>query len=203
MVVLQNKKIIFVHIPRTGGISIYEQLTKFGRITNHKTHLTAYKLRRIVNNYNKCFSFAVVRNPFERMVSLYFYRKTSGKDGGVYGLGFKDWIKYIYSDRFDRSQTVHTLIDINFHLGTQLNWIVDRGGKIIVSKVLRFENLKKDWKYVTDILGKDVKLNLRNATNHKHYSCYYDSECIKLVEKNCKRDLDYFGYKFENNCDNT
>ena len=37
----------------------------------------------------------------------------------------------------------------------------------------------------------------RNTSEHKHYSHYYDDESVWLVEQMFNKDLNFFGYEFE------
>ena len=37
-----------------------------------------------------------------------------------------------------------------------------------------------------------------NSSKHKHYSKYYCDESFEIVTNHCKKDLQYFNYKFEN-----
>ena len=75
MIVNNQHKFIFVHVYRTGGTSIDKA---FGG-NNHKggTH-TALET---VPNWKDYFSFAFVRNPWDRVVSAYHMHKTKGKAG--------------------------------------------------------------------------------------------------------------------------
>ena len=41
-----------------------------------------------------------------------------------------------------------------------------------------------------------TSLSKSNATKHKDYTEFYNSELVELVSKKFKHDLDYFGYKF-------
>ena len=101
--------LIFFHIPKNAGVSIRRILeidTKmhpfnFSRTTNLGIDIKKYTDPEIFKNYYK---FAVVRNPWDRMVSLYHFRKKEndlfmhnmsagkvfGPDGEIWG--FKKWI---------------------------------------------------------------------------------------------------------------
>ena len=78
----------------------------------------------------------------------------------------------------------------------QSDWITDLNGKILVNYICRFENLDDDFSYVCRKLGKSVSLPHVKASEHGHYSDYYDEETIKIVASWFKKDIQNFGYLF-------
>ena len=77
-------KLIFFHIPKCAGVSVRRAIGidkskhKFPH-TNVSTAL-AIDVRYSTNDdiYNSYHKFSIIRNPFERMVSLYSFRKKQG-----------------------------------------------------------------------------------------------------------------------------
>lgn len=71
--------------------------------------------------------------------------------------------------------------------------------EILVDNILRFEYLEEDWNTMFENFGYEPpKLPKKNVSKHKHYSEYYDDETREFVSYLFKRDIDAFGYKFEN-----
>ena len=69
-------KCIFIHIPKTGGISISESL--FGNYgLSHMTAKEAYEIYKPISFY-RYFKFSVVRNPWDRLFSAYTFLKSGG-----------------------------------------------------------------------------------------------------------------------------
>jgi len=74
--ILHDKKILFVHIPRTGGVSVERHFDWEGGVgwkdSNLAQHLTLeeYSWSYDLNNY---FKFAFVRNPWDRLVSWFLW----------------------------------------------------------------------------------------------------------------------------------
>ncbi len=64
--------VIFVHPPRSSGTSI-EHCLKGGLVLDKEKHLNATQLKKRVgqNKWDKAFKFGVIRNPWDRMASLY------------------------------------------------------------------------------------------------------------------------------------
>ena len=73
---------IFFHIPKCGGTSISEILPNKEKVTLiQHTHLDyistkfAFEKNNELNFFNNSKKFAIVRNPFDRVISLYCYIK--------------------------------------------------------------------------------------------------------------------------------
>jgi len=69
------KNLLFVHIPKTGGVSIYQHAVNCKiKITRCGHHEPAKSWN---GDINELFSFAFVRNPYERFMSSYYFYKDS------------------------------------------------------------------------------------------------------------------------------
>ena len=87
---------------------------------------------------------------------------------------------------------------------SQLSWLVDARGALLVKRVIKLEELEAAWPALQkEICGfqsttyreaADVK---RNPSSHAHYSTYYDDATRKITAAYVKADLDAFGYAFE------
>ncbi len=104
----ENYKILFVHIPKTGGSSIEHWLNTqcdsmyFYTPTPPKTmkvtpqHMPKVDIDVLLNN-NYRYSFAIVRNPYDRMESEFFYRQTlASKSNEI--LETKDFSKWLLNN---------------------------------------------------------------------------------------------------------
>jgi len=80
----------------------------------------------------------------------------------------------------------------------QLDILIDKNGRFVPDYVIRFENLKEDFKYIANRLGisPDLPIYKRNSTSHKHYTKYFDAVSKAKVAKLFAKDIDYFGYEF-------
>lgn len=91
-------QLIFIHIPKCAGRSISEVFNqRFDQfIANH--YYTEYY--RFWNSYRK---FTIVRNPYDRLVSMYNYiqqhRRHKGEPIGCNGAGFEKWVRSNISAR--------------------------------------------------------------------------------------------------------
>ena len=62
--------------------------------------------------------------------------------------------------------------------------------------ICRFETLREDAVAVSDKIGFRLKLPHLRKSKHRHYSEYYDTEAREIVANAYKKDIEYFGYQF-------
>lgn len=169
-------KTIFVHIIKTGGVSIATALEM-----KHKYyHGSATEIRKKVGEdiWNDYFKFTFVRNPFEKIVSQYHYNRQ------VFGLRdytFKEYVKV-----FNSGGKISTYPQLNTsYINEKLDFIG------------RFENLQQDFDIVCDKISiPRQQLPHINKCKHKHYTEYYDDETRAIVAEKYAQDIERFGYKF-------
>lgn len=213
---LLNKKYLFVHINKSGGGVITENMRKNGKVSITGYHRNLEKMLTIAKrSYNldkeDLYIFTMVRNPFERMLSMYLFYHHDNFNSPEFFSGkneidndFNSWINYIYSDEFDRTR-IHSDVNIfKYCFSNQLNWLKDANGNIMkVDKIFRHENCEYD-----ELFGSIMKLENYDSgtkihpTKHAHYSSYYNERSISLVKQHYKEDIEYFGYVFEKREDN-
>ena len=80
MNVNHDRNIVFVHIPKTAGISIKAIVLPQQIVTTHRTPVKLVS-SKVWNNYT---TFCVVRNPFDRFISSYFYHTSKEYKGGLF-----------------------------------------------------------------------------------------------------------------------
>lgn len=182
-------KCIFVHIIKTGGTSI----GKFFR--GRKVHKFAKNYKKVVGNkkWTNYFKFTFVRNPWDKMVSQYFYIQK--RKEGKYELTVREFI--LAFESCPESEYINgNGIAVSFN-PIQLPWILDDNGNCLVDFIGRYENLQEDFNTVCDKIGiPRQQLPHKNKSKHKHYTEYYDDETREIVAEKYAKDIEYFGYKF-------
>ncbi|HIK31249.1 MAG TPA: sulfotransferase family 2 domain-containing protein [Oscillatoriales cyanobacterium M59_W2019_021] len=179
---------IFIHINKTGGSSVEVAL---GLKWEHKTAIE--KIEEVgKKRWDRKFTFAFVRNPWDKVVSHYCYRvKTNQTNLGTNPIDFTDWVKLAYGDRnpeyYDKPKMFMP----------QSDWIVDNSGEILVDFVGRFESLEGDFKVVCDRLNRNVELPHKKKSERRSYQSYYDRESQEIIAEWFREDIDRFGYQFE------
>ena len=80
----------------------------------------------------------------------------------------------------------------------QLDYVADRDGSLLVDFVGRFETFHGDLLEVLKRTGLELEsIPHKNRSSHKHYSTFYTPETQMIVRERFKRDIEYFGYEFE------
>jgi hypothetical protein len=202
---------LYIHIPKTGGTFITNNVLRmgnkpgkekgageynfFGTANNIEyTHSTALEIKKIIGKtFNSYYSFAFVRNPFDKLVSEFFYlqKQKNANKGFIVEKNFKKFI-------IELNNKFHLLDNepqykIN-HYTPQHKFIMDNNNKIMIDFLGRFENFSTDIKKIMNKLNISIPVIKLNTTTHKHYTQYYDKETIKMVEEMYKEDLDLFNY---------
>jgi len=156
--------------------------------TGTRPHMPAKEIIRLLapKQWNEYFKFCFVRNPFDKMVAVYFFRS---QDGRIKGGSFKQFC-------IDCSKGVQPFPK------TSEKYLID--GKIAVDFIGRFESIKKDFDYVCKKLDfpSDCQLpekKFKQITRKSHYSTYYDSTTKEIVSNHYLKELEHFGYTFEDN----
>ena len=212
-------KFIFICIPKTGTTAVSRSLSKYciknfsdgrgglgyGEDRDPRKHFTysEYLHLRLANTEKideDYFSFAFVRNPFDRLVSQFhftglgWWRTNESHLKSGLEFCFKNYVKHIVAQ--DLPFSCHTyrarMSNQPDEDWSQLQF-VDEG----VDFIGRFENLQVDFNVICDRIG-IPRQNLPhiNRTKHKPYAAYYDDETRELVAAKYAKDIEHFGYKF-------
>lgn len=195
-------KFIFVQIPKTGCTSVANALAEYcintSRLKNHFTYSEYLNNKTKREKVNKdYFSFAFVRNPFDRLVSQFKYSGMAvwGKVGPTnLDFTFQHYVKYIVAQnlRFSNHRYNSKLKKTGDEDWSQLQFVGDDVGFIG-----KFETLQEDFNTICDKIGIPQKqVPHLNKTKHKHYTEYYDDETRQIVADKYAKDIKYFGYKF-------
>ena len=194
-------KCIFIHVPRAAGTSIKESLELPGR-----GHLPwQYYYLVYPEQWDSYIKFAVVRNPWDRVVSAYYYAKM----GKSY---WHDNLKQItpYPDyELLSMRTFAECCEILRDRRTLLKheawhpqhvWIAKKENShtsLMVDFVLRHENLENDFQTLCEKLGiQNIHLSRINPSNHEKYRTCYTEETKKIIEEVYATDIELFKYEF-------
>lgn len=187
---------IFVHIPKTAGVSVAKSL--FGNLAGGHTRIATYQRIFSPEDFHSYFKFTFVRNPWDRVVSAYTFLKSEAITS--WNL---DWAKE-HLDQFDRFEdfvlrwVTPENITKGSHFDLQSGYACDSEGNLAVDFVGRFETLADDFRLVADKLGVMSKLPRLNASKHRDYRSYYDDRTAAIVERVYQQDIKLFGYGFDN-----
>ena len=176
MVIGEN--FIFIHVPKTAGQAVHRSLPR-PRKNPWRTHQPLFRVDEETRK-NK-FAFGFVRNPWDRMVSLYHFviQKPASRNPEQ---------NRIRSQGFERC-----ILDWNLDSG-QIDalWYLD--GCDYIGK---FESLQTDFDEICDHL-KIVRrvVGKINQSVHDDYRKYYTDEMIEIVSEKHKKTIEKFNYTF-------
>ncbi len=199
---------VFQHIPKCAGSSIINFFIELHKQSNclgdlqyemHQTFKQSKDKYRMY--YDKFFKFTFVRNPWSRAVSLFEYRKKLAEQGVTYPHwpSIKDILKDDFYDTVQKDFS-NTNSSVQFlEEGCSSDYWLSPKIKKNINFIGRFESFEKDFEFILNELSIPHHLELphENKSSKKHYSEYYNDETRNLVAIKYKRDIELFGYKFE------
>lgn len=196
--------IVFIHIPKAAGTSINEAL--YGQFMGH---VRAMDIRRWGSRSLKALpSFAITRNPWDRLVSAYrFVRVSYGIGGRIQaGMHRPEQYRIPQFETFERfvtewlAQRDITRLDGVFQ--PQALFVCDQLDRIIVDHIGRMEDLTPTISLLSEHLGRPPNIGRSNRSGEEvDYRDYYTPELAILVRDIYARDIEIFGYAFDERTD--
>lgn len=208
--ICHQRRFIFIHIRKTGGTSLeaalvdgeaaYTKKYRPGKepvaqtllpMENRKHNILRDFNSNVVEEY---FTFSIVRNPWDRAVSRYFWERKLGRPSACLFATFKDYIMA----RRGRASLEWNVTNDNSEVYRSQFDSLQIDGKIGVDKVWRFEDLKKCYPEIAKKLGIHFeKLPHVFKSKHEPYWTYYNNYTKEIVTEAYRDDIEHFGYHFE------
>ncbi len=203
-----HRKFAFIHIQKTGGVSVDRLLR--AAVPNivfcGPRHMGARRARKMIENWDEYYSFAFVRNPWDRLVSWYCMMDGLRRRGANVSWN-SPLLRYVreeeptFEDFIKRcTKKFRVQGDVYSFTRNQLDYLVDKDGKLLVDFVGRVERFNDDLATVLGEIGLDVTEDAiphTNRSKHRHYSTFYTPETESIVRARFAQDIEYFGYEFE------
>ncbi|MGB0508190.1 MAG: sulfotransferase family 2 domain-containing protein [Pikeienuella sp.] len=155
-----------------------------------RNHMSARAIRTKVGRqvWNRYYRFSIIRNPYDRMVSMF-------------------WSRMEKPDRVVLRSAPFATVKSRFHQwlaaqGTSNNLNkLTIGPRLCVHYVLRYEHLAEDFADLTSELeGAPISLPRLKTNRRKrteHWRDYYDDQAKKHVKRSAAFELAFFGYDFD------
>lgn len=208
-----NPDALFVWVPKCAGTSIYSLLRQHGCpagrwdnpfdpfenrgfITFGHVDVCALVEVGVIfpDFFDRAFKFGFVRNPFDRMVSLYFYLKRIQCAEVPECMDFTGFCHKVALGE-------HSPVGLYNYRGLNqcnpmVDWLTDHSGRLIVDDWGRYETIPADFARMARRLGITEPLPHENRGEHRPYREYYSPETRAIVAEIYRRDLEFFGYEF-------
>lgn len=207
------RKALFVWIPRTAGSSIWVKFAR-GRPLHARLapwdkppdvpiityqHWRPPDLMALTTFDQKWlderFLFSFVRNPWERLVSIYHHLRSGYEDQRkAVPMPFADFIErvcsgYLPGIGLGRAQALS-------YAHPQTAWL-DLGQGRQPDFIGRFEDLQADWKALCGLLEfPHSALGKSNESRHQAYQSYYEERQKLMVARSYAEEIERFGYEF-------
>lgn len=200
----KNIKVLFIHIPKTGGMSISETLKNSLNIDDSRIeinvnkhiflHSTLLEYEKYIKDIEDFYIFSFVRNPWRRMVSHWEHLINNEEN----------------NKRFNRENIDFTTFVKKFHTGKlpftnsggyQYYFKSNKGVKL--NKIGKLENIKED----LIIIGNEINIPIKdilyiNKTDeskkiYNNWKNYYNGETKSIIYNMFREDIKYFEYEFD------
>lgn len=214
MIISRGRSYIFVHIPKTGGTSLalalearamkddimlgdtpkarkrrrrVQGVETSGRLWKHSTLADIDGLVS-ADEIAGMFTFTLVRNPWDRMVSYYHWLREQKFDHPA--------VRLAHAETFER------FLSDPLTMETQRKWpaaryMTDVNGVERCSSYIRLEHFEADAAALVAHLGFDLVLPWENRSERaQEYRAYYSEQTHEIVAACCAEDIARFGYSF-------
>ena len=202
-------KFWFIDIPRTSSSSIKVELgNRFGivygksrlleknlsRVQIIPNHIPSILMKKMLGDklWRSLFKFTIVRNPWDRMVSIFEYRRIIHNIPDE--MLFRDYIRLLSKSRGTGLFHYHGFYYSN------AEYVLGDHNEILVDHIGRYETRQDDLRIIAGKIQYPELGNLRfqvGKPNRPHYSHYYDDETNKIISEMYSSDIEMFNYYFE------
>jgi len=191
---IKNKNILFIHIPKTGGTTIENWLSEHGDMFFYDLeipsflkctpqHLTLDNIRFLFKSINADFVFSIVRDPYEKLESEYFFRTKKILTATNFRPDFSNWAINCLND--------YSLDNYFYdnHFKPQVEFLSNKVNVFRYESGL--ENIIKRLSITLDILPPS---KIPNLLQSKRTKLNWSNELLTKFNNIYSNDLEYLNY---------
>lgn len=192
--VYSDNNIIFIHVPKAAGTSINSAL--YG--VSQTSHLKAKDFKRYNPKvFNQAFSFAVLRNPWDRLVSAYEFARSGGSEIRYHRANLNEKMLTRDFQYFLESLRDLNLPDLDPVFWRQSEFVLGVDDELLVDHCGTVEMLSETLACLQEETGVELQLGHRNQSLRKNFNHYYSEDiCIEIVADIYQRDIELGKYSF-------
>lgn len=178
----QGKEYYFLHIPKTGGRMWRSLFSDIIPKTKKKHECLKQKLN--------AYTFTIIRNPLDRLVSAFFYLKSGGSNQydikscikyNLLDMSFNEFIKDLYLNPEYYFQQAH------------FRPMIDRIGNIsFIDHIALYDNLQQETRIMYKIFyNKELREDIPviGKSQHNNFSIYYNKKRKNMIESIYEKDV--------------
>ncbi|AKS46824.1 Sulfotransferase family protein [Octadecabacter temperatus] len=215
MIISRGRGYIFVHIPKTGGTAMAlaledrakaddimigdtpKAVKRRGKLKGVKTagrlwkHSTLADAEGLItrDEMETLFTFTLVRNPWDRMVSYYHWLKSQNFEHPAVTLAKSKGFSRFLND---------PLTQTTFRNNPFESYMIDGAGRVHADLYIRLEHLAEDMAPLCAHLGFTPVVPVANQSNRaRDWRGFYTESDAELLGELCEIDIKTHGYGFD------
>lgn len=220
-------QMFFIHIPKNGGNSVFNAFNEMGDISRFfptkngpekmRWHTSASWVRaQNPDLWDSSYSFTFVRNPWDRIVSLwnhvmedrnmfcYIYNIDRDNDEDYIRLlaeekekTFSEWLlTYNIPFVFRKGHQVGNPKLLPVTKTDQMNWVNDYSGQQLVNEVFKLEDMVQFISKMKENYGINLDVGFWNKRRKPEYWNFYTPEAKALVDHYFAECINLYRYRY-------
>lgn len=184
---------IFIHIPKTGGISVARAIFGNAGIGHKSARFVRRRIGPIA--YRRSFSFTFVRDPFERCHSAFEFLKSGGMNGDDAAWADAQLSEFVSFEDFVAEGLSRPAISGHLHFRSQSAFIFDPADNLLVDFVGRHEELQADFGRLCATIAVQGSLPWLNRSNWSRATKAFPQSVRDRVIEHYARDYQLLKYR--------
>jgi hypothetical protein len=188
-------KLIFAHVPKTGGASIKTAILKMDPGAEMVNDYHSVISREIIEEYKDYYKFTIARNSWNAMSSRYRFTYTWQNKHKKPPPGhptFREWLLDINNS--------HKKYGSPGGVASQHWYYIDDKG-LTVDQIIQYDKINEGLEELFNKTGIRIDISKERGHFYGKYnwrSIYeQDPETIEIVRKMCEYDINYFNWKYD------
>lgn len=199
-----DNECIFVHIPKTAGVSICQSL--FGNLAGGHDPITRYQIIFSEHDFSRYFKFAFVRNPWDRLFSAYNFLRSGGFNERDNQWSQEHLSKFSSFNQFVEQWVTKDNVVKYIHFVPQYMFLClpsSKPRKPLTDFIGFYENIEEDFSFIKSRLVVEggtglCRYNMTSHGNPTDYRNAYTTTTKRIVADVYRQDIEILGYNFDN-----
>ncbi|MBS2212133.1 sulfotransferase family 2 domain-containing protein [Carboxylicivirga mesophila] len=178
-------------------------------LNNHRIPLGGYDYKRLLfakkflydeEEFNNLYKFTIVRNPYDRAVSLWRYLMNTREAHKLPGSRMRIILKHSFSKFLSHiPYFMESKVSRSFatHVAPQWDDLTDMNNNLLVNEYFRIENINQGITILNQKLNTNItEFSHINKSLRNSYQKHYSKKTLKQVEALYASDIENLDYEF-------